>query len=85
MKTYLAHWDDGSISIVTAKHERELFLILDTESSPDNAKIYEIPTKEFCHISTYVKSFKNGNTQIKIHSHEYKLKRFKMNQDIVMV
>ena len=85
MKTYLAHWADGSISIVTAKNENELFLILDTESNPDNAKIYEIPTKEFCHISTYVKSFKNGNTEIKIHSHEYKLKRFKWNHDTVMV
>ena len=82
MKTYLAKWPNGDISIVTASNQTELFWTLDSEGDPAAPKIYEIPTKSFSHISTSVKTFKNGKTDIKIDSNEYKLKRFKWNDGI---
>jgi hypothetical protein len=53
MKVYLAEWPNGTISILTANDEVELFSQLDEEADPNLAKIYIMPTH--FHISTYLK------------------------------
>jgi len=84
MKTYLAKWPNGDISIVTVKNQTQLFWTLDYEGDPTCAKIYEIPTRSFFQLSTSVKVFKNGNTKIETYSHEHTLKRFKWDDGITV-
>ena len=44
MKTYIAKWPNGTISILSAKNEDDLLLRLDSEASPSQAKIFRVPT-----------------------------------------
>jgi hypothetical protein len=52
MKTYLAKWPDGTISILQANAMVELFWALDAESHPLEAQLFELP-KRF-HIATTI-------------------------------
>ena len=52
MKTYLAKWPDGTISILQAKTLVDLFWDLDAESNPLEAQLFELP-KRF-HIATCI-------------------------------
>ena len=56
MKTYLAKWPNGTISIVSARLHNDLYLQLDKEADPEKADVYEVP-KPF-HITTDVKNGK---------------------------
>jgi hypothetical protein len=46
MKTYIAQWENGTISILTAEDKTELFWKLDSEGDPIGAKIFVVPTDE---------------------------------------
>ena len=52
MKTYLAKWPNGTISILQAKTLVDLFWDLDAESNPLEAQLFELP-KRF-HIATCI-------------------------------
>ena len=52
MKTYLAKWPDGTISVLQAKTLVDLFWDLDAEADPAEAKVFELP-KRF-HIATCI-------------------------------
>jgi hypothetical protein len=52
MKTYLAKWPDGTISVLQAKTLVDLFWDLDAESNPLEAKVFELP-KRF-HLATCI-------------------------------
>jgi hypothetical protein len=45
MKTYLAKWPDGTISILQANTMIDLFWDLDMEANPLSAKLYELPKR----------------------------------------
>jgi len=45
MKTYLAKWPDGTISVLQAKNMIDLFWDLDMEANPLSAKLYELPKR----------------------------------------
>jgi hypothetical protein len=45
MKTYLAKWPDGTISILQANTMIDLFWNLDMEANPLSAKLYELPKR----------------------------------------
>ena len=47
MKTWIAKWPDGTISIVRAKNKEEAFWIFDREGSPSYADIYQITSERF--------------------------------------
>lgn len=57
MKTWIAKWPDGTISIVRAKNKAEAFWIFDEEGSPTHAEIFQITTESF-HIMTDVEQDK---------------------------
>ena len=46
MKTYIAKWENGTISIVTAHSKNELLLKLDSEGDVRGAKLFEVPPSE---------------------------------------
>ena len=73
MKTYIAQWEDGSISIVSAEDKTDLFWKLDSEADPTGAKITLVSDddNEGIHVSTYLQTNKKGETSIKIHAGEY--------------
>jgi hypothetical protein len=52
MKTYLAKWPNGTISILQAKTLVDLFWDLDAEADPAEAKVFELP-KRF-HLATCI-------------------------------
>jgi len=52
MKTYLAKWPNGTISILQATNMIDLFWDLDAEANPLEAKIFELP-KRF-HLATCI-------------------------------
>jgi len=52
MKTYLAKWPDGTISVLQAKNMIDLFWDLDAEANPLEAKVFELP-KRF-HLATCI-------------------------------
>ena len=72
MKTYIAQWEDGSISIISAEDKTDLFWKLDTESDPTRAKITLVSDddNDGIHVSTYLHTNKKGETSIKIHAGE---------------
>lgn len=45
MRTYLASWPNGTITVLTASNEVELFDTLDEEGDPEQAKVFILPTK----------------------------------------
>jgi hypothetical protein len=49
-KTYLAKWENGTISILTASNNLELFDKLDVEGDPNGLLIYRLP--EDFHLGT---------------------------------
>lgn len=61
MKIYIAQWEDGTISVLTAEDKTELFWKLDTESDPVRAKLFEVPLDEYgdFHITTNLTKKKN--------------------------
>jgi len=52
MKTYLAKWPDGTISVLQAKTLVDLFWDLDAEADPAEAQLFELP-KRF-HLATCI-------------------------------
>ena len=80
MKTYIAQWPDGTITIVDAEDKTDLFWKLDVESDPIAAKIFEAPYGDGgIHITTHLTTNKKGETTIEFNSGEYgeELKRSK--------
>ena len=45
MRTYLASWPNGTITVLTASSELELYDTLDEEGDPDQAEVFILPTK----------------------------------------
>lgn len=43
MKNYLAKWPDGTVTILTAKNVIHLFDLLDLETDPFAAEVYQLP------------------------------------------
>ena len=52
MKTYIAKWPNGTISIVQAKNMTELFWELDNEGDPTMTQVFQV-NKPF-HITTKI-------------------------------
>jgi hypothetical protein len=52
MKLYIAKWPDNSLTIVTASSKRDLFLKLDEEADPSEAKITSVDFDGDVHITT---------------------------------
>ena len=52
MKTYLAKWPNGTISILQAKSMIDLFWDLDCEGDPTKAQLFEL--KKRFHIATCI-------------------------------
>jgi hypothetical protein len=80
MKTYIAQWPDGTITIVDAEDKTDLFWKLDTEADPIKAKIFEVPYGDGgIHITTNLTTNKKGEPTIEFNSGEYgeELKRAK--------
>jgi hypothetical protein len=81
MKTYIAQWPDGTLTIVDAENKSDLILKLDSEADPILAKIFEIPHGERgLHITTNLLEIKDGDWRIEFDSGEYgeKPKRIKL-------
>lgn len=53
MRVYLAEWPNGTISVLTADNEVDLFNKLDAEGDPNEAMIFLMPTQ--FHLETNVK------------------------------
>ena len=77
MRVYLAEWPNGTISVLTADNEVDLFDKLDSEGDPDVAKIYLMPTQ--FHIATDVK---NGDIEANELSGKGEPKEFRFSDDI---
>ena len=75
MRTYVSKWPDGSISVLTAESEVELFDKLDSEGDPNICKIFLMPTQ--FHLTSEVK-----NNKIEI-SEEDEAREFRFSRDIL--
>lgn len=83
MKTWLAKWPNGSISVVRAKSETEAYWLFDEEGSPTHAQIYEITSSNF-HIKTNVTPRKRQKPRINVHfGEETTKKKVKFTSDIM--
>ena len=51
-RLYIASWPNGTISIVSALSRRDLFLKLDEEAEPSEAKIKQVDFYDGVHITT---------------------------------
>jgi len=76
MNTYLANWPDGSISVIQADGEVNLFLSLDEEGPPLEAKIYILP--KFFHLKTNL-----NNEMVEAWVDDYDLEEFQFDENIV--
>lgn len=72
MKIYIAKWENGSISILTAQSKNELSLKLDSEGDARGAKIFEVPPSEDggFHIATSLEK-KDDDISINFYAGEY--------------
>jgi hypothetical protein len=52
MKTYIAKWPNGTVSILTASDIDDLFWMLDEEGDPSAAEIFQL--KQRFHLTTDV-------------------------------
>lgn len=77
--TYLIKWPNGTISVLTAESEFELFDKIDVEGNPLDTKIYKLP-KDF-HLTTTLLKGKISCDQEFEHN-EVKMKRIQFPQDI---
>ena len=82
-KTYLAKWENGTISILTASNNLELFDKLDVEGDPNGLLIYRLP--EDFHLGTDIekkdeKTFISCDQQFE--HDETKMKRHKFPEDM---
>ena len=77
MRVYLTEWPNGTISVLTADNEVDLFDQLDSEGDPTDAKIYLMPTR--FHIETDVK---NGIIEPNELSGKGEPKEFRFSDDI---
>jgi len=79
MKTYIAQWPDGTISIVSAEDRADLFWKLDSEGCPACAKIFVVKGSygDGVHITTKLIK-KNGKHRIDFESgeHGHEIKKF---------
>jgi hypothetical protein len=87
MKTYIAQWENGTISILTAEDKTDLFWKLDSEGDPVHAKIFEVPLDEEdnFHITTNITKKKNDYV-IECGSGEYgeEMKRVRWPKDMTL-
>lgn len=74
MKTWLAKWPDGTISVVRAENKTEAFLVFDREGDPTQAQVYEISSSNF-HIKTVVTPRKRQKPRINVAFGEETTKR----------
>jgi hypothetical protein len=80
MKTYLAKWPNGTISVLQANSMIDLFWNLDAESNPLEAKLFELP-KRF-HLATCI--VKNKIEVDEIHYEDrYNLKEVSFKDNIL--
>lgn len=87
MKTYIAKWPNGTISILTAEDKTDLFWKLDSEADPVEAKIFEVPTDEEGNIHITTGLFKKKNDYvIEFQSGEYgeQIKRARWPKDTTL-
>lgn len=86
MKTYIAQWPNGTITIVEAIDKTELFWKLDYEADPTLAKLFEIPYSDNgLHITTNLTTNKKGETKIEFHSGDGEpIKRAKWPKDTTL-
>ena len=82
-KTYLAKWENGTISILTASNNLELFDKLDVEGDPNGLLIYRLP--EDFHLGTDIikkdeKTFISCDQQFE--HDETKMKRHKFPENM---
>ena len=72
MKTSIAKWENGTISILTAHNKNELALKLDSEADPRGAKIFEVPPSDDggFHIATSLQK-ENDDIAISFYAGEY--------------
>ena len=77
MKTYLIKWADGTISILTAKTDYELWLYADREGDvfDPSVRAYKLPKK--FHLGTCIN--KKGKIEGKLISPQTPLKRHRLN------
>ena len=82
-RTYLAKWENGTISILTASNNLELFDKLDVEGDPNGLLIYRLP--EDFHLGTDIekkdeKTFISCDQQFE--HDETKMKRHKFPENM---
>ena len=72
MKTYLCKWPDKTISVLTAKSERDLFFKLDSEADPSypTVRIYKLPvdfqiTTKNCRVNYFVQDKYGSQAKLK--------------------
>jgi hypothetical protein len=84
MKTYIAKWQNGSVSVLTAEDKVELFDKLDTEGDPFSCELLEVGSKtgQF-HLSFEIAN-QGGETFIGIDEPEVGsgLKKIKLPKDV---
>jgi hypothetical protein len=75
---FLIKWGNGTISVLFALDEIDLFMKLDQEGDPlsSNSKIYILP--EFFHLQTEI----NKENKIIVHEEDSTLKRLKWGNNI---
>ena len=81
MKTYIAEWENGTISIISAKNDIDLFWKLDEEADPDGAKLYVLQDDTELHITTDIAKDKDGEPKILFGS-DNGLKRYRFKKGI---
>jgi hypothetical protein len=82
MKTYIAQWPDGTISIVSAEGQTDLFWKLDAEADPNEAKLFVIQDDEELHITTRIVKDKKGEPKIEFDSNDGEIKRYRFKKGI---
>jgi hypothetical protein len=63
-KLYIAEWEDGTISILSAENKDDLFWPVDSEGDPYSPKITEVTYKDQIHLSTRLTTNKKNETKI---------------------
>jgi hypothetical protein len=83
MNTYLAKWPDGSVSLVDAETEVDLYRCLDTEGDPECAIIQKVDGPGYLHLTFNIA--KQGDEQfidadLSTECDDIKLKKFRFRK-----
>ena len=84
MKTYIAKWPNGTISILTAENQVDLFWQLDSEGNPSCAEIFQVTKNEYedFHIATNLEKKKNKYVISFYSNQDNDFKKTKWKKDI---